>query len=142
MRSLLLALAVLTPSVALASAGAPGAAPNPVMGMLPLLFIFVIFYFLLIRPQKKRMQEHDALVKSAKKGDHVITAGGIFGKVAAVEGDDVLRVEIASGVEVRLVRSTISSIVDKDGKPIPAVPKQAGKNDNVTASTKPVANDN
>lgn len=140
MRYLLLAFAVLTPGVALAAAGA--SAPNPMAGMLPLLFIFVIFYFLLIRPQRKRVLEHEAMVKSAKKGDNVITAGGIFGKVAAVEGDDILRVEIASGVEVRIVRSTISSIVDKDGKPIPAVPKQAGKNDNVTASSKPVANDN
>lgn len=141
MRSLLLAIASLVPSAALADAASGASAPNPITGMLPLIFIFVIFYFLLIRPQKKRMQEHEALVKGAKKGDHVITSGGIFGKITAVE-DDVLRVEIASGVEVRIVRGTISSIVDKDGKPIPAVPKQSGKNDNVTASTKPVANDN
>ena len=110
--------------------------------MLPLLFIFVIFYFLLIRPQKKRMQAHEAMVMATKKGDHVVTSGGILGKVTAVENDDTLRIEIASGVEVRVLRATLTSIVDKDGKPIPAVPKQSGKNDNVTASSKPVANDN
>lgn len=141
MRSLLLAIITLAPGVALAQAAPGSEAPNPIVGLMPLLFIMVIMYFMLIRPQKKRMVAHEEMVKSAKKGDHVITAGGIFGKVTAVE-DDVLRVEIASGVEVRVVRGTISSIVDKDGKPIPAVPKQAGKNDNVTASNKPVANDN
>ena len=141
MRTITLALLSLVPNAAMASA-AGASAPSPITGMLPLLFIFVIFYFLLIRPQKKRMMEHEAMVKAAKKGDHVVTSGGILGKVTAAEGEDTVRVEIASGVEVRILRSTISSIVDKDGKPIPAVPKQSGKNDNVTASTKPVANDN
>lgn len=141
MRSLLLAMLSLAPGVAMASGVSGAEAPNPVVGLMPLVFIMVIMYFLLIRPQKKRMLAHETMVKAAKKGDHVITAGGVFGKITAIE-DEVLRVEIASGVEVRVVRSTISSIVDKDGKPIPAVPKQAGKNDNVTASSKPVANDN
>lgn len=141
MRSLFLAMFSLAPGVALASGAEGAAAPSPVASLLPLVFIMVIMYFLLIRPQKKRLMVHEEMVKTTKKGDHVITAGGIFGKITAVE-DEVLRVEIASGVEVRVVRSTITSVVDKDGKPIPAVPKQAGKNDNVTASSKPVANDN
>lgn len=140
MRSLIIATLSLAPSAAMAQAAS--AAPNPMTSMLPLLFIFVIFYFLLIRPQKKRMQAHEAMVMATKKGDHVVTSGGILGKVTAVENDDTLRIEIASGVEVRVLRATLTSIVDKDGKPIPAVPKQSGKNDNVTASSKPVANDN
>ncbi len=143
MRSLLLAALSLVPHAALvdAAAGAPQA-PSPAASLLPLVFIFVIFYFLLIRPQKKRLAEHQAMVTAAKKGDHVVTSGGILGKVTAVENEETLRVEIASGVEVRVVRSTLTSIVDKDGKPIPPLPKQSGKNDNVTASSKPVANDN
>ncbi len=82
------------------------------------------------------------MVSAAKKGDHVITSGGILGKVTGAEGEDTLKVEIASGIEVRVVRSTITSIVDKEGKPIPPAAKPSGKNDNVTAATKPVANDN
>jgi preprotein translocase subunit YajC len=137
-----LALLAATPVAALAAdAPAAAAAPNPITGLMPLVFVFVIFYFLLIRPQKKRADAHASMVNATKKGDHVITAGGVFGKVAAVE-DDALRVEIASGVEIRVVRSTISSVVDKEGKPIQPLPKPAGKNDNVTASGKPVANDN
>lgn len=136
----IIALAALVPSTAFAQAAAP-AAPSPMASMLPLLFIFVIFYFLLIRPQRKRMQEHDAMIKAVKKGDTVLTSGGIIGRVVNAGDEQTLTVEIASGVEVKVARQMLSNVLDKDGKPIqPAKP--AGKNDNVKASAKAIANDN
>ncbi len=140
---LVIALAALMPSVAFAQAAGAPAAPSPMASMLPLLFIFVIFYFLLISPQRKRMQEHDAMIKAVKKGDTVLTSGGIIGRVVSTSDEQTLTVEIASGVEVKVARSMLSNVLDKDGKPIqPAKPEKAGKNDNVKASAKNVANDN
>jgi preprotein translocase subunit YajC len=71
--------------------------------------MFAIFYFLLIRPQQKRAKEHKALVESIKIGDQIITAGGIHGKVAAVQ-DDTIQVEIATGVKIKLSRSSIVTV--------------------------------
>ena len=79
---------------------------------LPLLLIFVIFYFLMIRPQQKRMKEHQATIAAVKKGDEVVTGGGIRGKVTKVS-DDEAEVEIAQGVRVRVVKSTLSQVLSK-----------------------------
>ncbi len=81
--------------------------------MFPLILIFVIFYFLLIRPQQKRAKEHKLTVANLRRGDQVVTAGGVIGKVTKVIDDDELEVEIAKGVKVKLVRSTITVVLSK-----------------------------
>ena len=99
-----------TPAFAQAAGGAgPGAA---FAQFIPLILIFAIKYFLMIRPQQKRVKQHRAMVEALKKGDHVITQGGILGKVTSVR-DDELEVEIAQGVKVRIVRSTVSQVLSK-----------------------------
>lgn len=80
-------------------------------GILPLVLIFVVFWFLLIRPQQKRMKEHRALIAAVKKGDEVMTAGGIVGKVTkSQEGSPSLEVEIADGVRVQVARGQIAGL--------------------------------
>ena len=86
------------------------------IGILPWLLIFVIFYFLMIRPQQKRMKEHQATIAAVKKGDEVITGGGIRGRVTKVMDDDV-EVEIGQNVRVRIVKATLSHVVTKTAKP-------------------------
>jgi preprotein translocase subunit YajC len=82
----------------------------------PLLLIFVIFYFLLIRPQQKKMRDHADKVGAAKRGDTVVTGGGLIGKVTKVSDDEV-EVEIATGVKVRAVKSTLSDVLTPSAKP-------------------------
>jgi preprotein translocase subunit YajC len=82
------------------------------MRFLPLFLIFGVFYFLLIRPQQKKLEDHNALVKTLKKGDKVITGGGIAGTVTSVSDDEYVMVEIAQGVQVKVARATISGYVD------------------------------
>ena len=84
--------------------------------ILPLLFVFVIFYFLMIRPQQRRMKQHQATIAAVKKGDEVVTAGGIRAKVTKVMEDEV-EVEIAQGVKVKIVKSTLSHVLTKNTKP-------------------------
>ena len=86
------------------------------VGILPWLLIFVIFYVLLIRPQQKRAKEHQAELSSIKKGDEVITGGGLRGRVTKVSEADV-EVEIAQGVKVRAIKSTIAQVVRPTDKP-------------------------
>jgi len=91
------------------SAHAEGTAASASEGfasLIPLLLIMVIFYFLLIRPQQKKLKEHKAMVEATKKGDSIVTAGGIIGKVTDTK-DEVLTVEIAEGVRVKVKRDTI-----------------------------------
>lgn len=86
---------------------APAQQPSIFGSMLPLLLMFAIFYFLLIRPQKKRQQEHQEMLKRLKKGDSVVTAGGVIGTIFALE-DSVLTVEIADKTRIRVVRSQVN----------------------------------
>lgn len=88
------------------AADAAGGASEGFASLIPLVLIMVIFYFLLIRPQQKKLKEHKAMVEATKKGDAVITAGGIIAKVTDVK-DDVLTVEIADGIKVKVKRDTI-----------------------------------
>ena len=81
--------------------------------LIPLLLIFAIMYFLLIRPQQKKIKEHQAMVAALRRGDQVITQGGLIGKVTKVKDDSEIEVEIASGVTVRVVRSTIATVTSK-----------------------------
>jgi preprotein translocase subunit YajC len=80
---------------------------------MPLVLIFVVFYFLLIRPQQKKMKAHRELIAALKRGDKVLTAGGIIGTVVKVEDDNTLLVEIAKDIRVRVARGTISELLDK-----------------------------
>lgn len=100
-----------TPAFAQA-AGAPGET-SMIAQFLPLILVVVIFYFLLIRPQQKRMKEHRTMVENLRRGDHVITAGGIFAKVTRVRDDERIEVEIAEGVKVDIARSTITAVTSK-----------------------------
>ena len=79
----------------------------------PLILIFVIFYFFLIRPQQKRAKEHKAMVAALKRGDEVITSGGIVGKVERVLGNDKIDILISENVTVQVVQSTIQSLLNK-----------------------------
>jgi len=90
------------------AAAQPQAAPSPWANVIMLVVMFAIFYFLLIRPQQKRAKDHKQLVDSLKVGDQVVTAGGVHGKVAAVQ-EDTLMVEIATGVKVKINRASIVS---------------------------------
>jgi preprotein translocase subunit YajC len=90
---------------------------NMFVQLLPFVLIFVIMYFLILRPQQKRTKEHQNLVKNLRRGDTVITSGGLVGKVTKVVDDDQIEVEIADGVRVRQVRSMISGVRAK-GEPV------------------------
>ena len=101
-----------TPAFAQATGADPGGAAVysqfVVMGL-----IFLIFYFLLIRPQQKKMKQHRAMVEALRRGDQVVTSGGIVGKVSKVQEDGMVEVEIADGVKVKVVRHTISQVLNK-----------------------------
>jgi len=83
---------------------------------IPLILIFVIFYFFLIRPQQKKVKEHKDMVKNLKRGDEVITSGGIIGKVDRVFEDDRLEVDIAEGVKVQVIKNTVQGHLKKESK--------------------------
>lgn len=80
---------------------------------IPLILIFGIMYFLLIRPQQKKMKEHQKMVSSLRRGDQVVTQGGLIGKVVKVKENNELEVELAEGVKVRVVQSTIAQVLSK-----------------------------
>ena len=98
------------------AAGEAGGTATMLMSILPWLLIFLIFYMLMIRPQQRRVKEHQAAIAAIKKGDQVITGGGIRGKVTKVS-DDEAEVEIAQGVRIRVVKSTITGVVSPNAKP-------------------------
>ncbi len=80
---------------------------------IPLVLMIAIMYFLLIRPQQRKAKEHRAMVEALRRGDQVITQGGILGKVSRVMDDGIVEVEIADGVKIRVVKATISQVVNK-----------------------------
>jgi preprotein translocase subunit YajC len=90
-------------------AGAPAGGMAAFQQMIPLIFMFAIFYFLLIRPQQKKAKEHKALLEAIKKGDNVITAGGVHGKVNGVE-ENIVTLEIAPGVNIKITKSYIAAV--------------------------------
>lgn len=98
-------------SSAFAQSAAGGAGGFSLQGLLPFVLIFIIFYFLLIRPQQKRVKQHKLMVESLKRGNKVLTAGGILGVVTkAIDGSETVSVEIAPGITVELARQMISEV--------------------------------
>ncbi len=96
-----------------ALAAAPeGGAADPITSLLPLVFIFVVFYFLLIRPQSKKAKEHKQMVESLAKGDEVVTNGGLLGKLTKI-GDNFVELELAEGITVKLQRHAIANVMPK-----------------------------
>ncbi|QIE45352.1 preprotein translocase subunit YajC [Pseudohalocynthiibacter aestuariivivens] len=86
---------------------------NALAQFVPLILIFAIMYFLLIRPQQKKLKSHQAMVSALRRGDQVITQGGIIGKVVKVKDDDEIEVEVATGVKIRVVKSTVAQVLSK-----------------------------
>ena len=98
---------------AYAQAAGAGGAGAAIGSFLPLILIFGIMYFLLIRPQQKKMKELKAMVEALRKGDQVLTQGGIIGKVTKVKEDGEVEVEIADGVKVKVMKHTIAQVMNK-----------------------------
>lgn len=94
-----------------AAAAASSAGASFFIQTIPLVLIFVIFWFLLIRPQQKRMKEHQAQIGAVKKGDRVVTGGGLIGKVTKVTDSEV-EVELGQGIRVTAVKSTLTQVID------------------------------
>ncbi len=111
---------LISPAYAQAAGGGGGA---DFSFLIMMVLLFAVFYFLLIRPQQKKMKTHKAMVESLKRGDKVVTQGGIYGTVTKVVSDAELQVEIAEGVRIRVVKGTISEVLSK---PEPAKAKPAG----------------
>lgn len=97
-----------TPAYAQSAGGTGGLA-----SFVPLILIFAIMYFLLIRPQQKKVKQHKAMVEALRKGDQVVTGGGVIGKVTKVGGDNEVEVEIATGVKIKVIQSTIQTVLNK-----------------------------
>jgi preprotein translocase subunit YajC len=100
-----------TPAYAQAAGGGPGG--FDLFSLLPLVLIFVVFWFLLIRPQQKKMKQHREMIAAVRRGDRVLTGGGIIGTVTKVLNDTEVQVEIAEGVRVKVARATISEVLAK-----------------------------
>lgn len=121
---------------AMAQTAAPGGS-NIILQLMPFILIFAIMYFLIIRPQQKRLKAHREMVSNVKRGDTVVTAGGLIGKVVSVVDDDEIRVDIADGVRVSVVRSTLSDVRPKGE--VRGASKEASQS---AAKTKEIAQDN
>lgn len=102
---------------AVQTAPAPAGGANQfIIGLVPWLLIFVIFWFMMIRPQQRRMRQHQATIAAVKRGDEVVTGGGIRGHVTKVD-DTEAEVEIANGVRIRVIKSTLSAVLTSGTKP-------------------------
>lgn len=95
--------------------GTEGGGGSQITAFLPFILIFVIFYFLILRPQQKQSKQRQEMLKSIKRGDNVITSGGLYGRVLNIV-DDVITLEIAKGVSVRVSRAGISGLAGTDGE--------------------------
>lgn len=90
-----------------------GSGTSVYMNFLPLVLIFAVFYVLIIRPQQRKLDEQTKMIKALRRGDRVITSGGIHGKIARLEGDDILILEIADGVNIKVARSYVTALAAK-----------------------------
>lgn len=100
------------PAVAPAATDVAAASGDSLMRFMPLFLIFMVFYFFLIRPQQKKADQQAAMIKALKKGDKIVTSGGIVGTVTKVDDEAYVMVEIAKDVQIKVVRSTISNLVE------------------------------
>ena len=116
-----------TPAFAQA-AGAAGDTNSMLMSLLPFALIFVIMYFLILKPQQKKLKDHAELVKNIRRGDTVVTNGGMVGKVTKVVDDDQVEIEIADGVKIRQMRQMVSGVRTK-GEPAKDSSKDSSKDD-------------
>ena len=112
---------LISPAYAQATGGLDQSA---LVQFLPLVLIFVVFYFLLIRPQQKKQKEHRTMLDAVRRGDRVVTGGGILGTVSKVVSPDEVEVDLAPNVRVRVLRSTISTVLSK---PDPAAAREAAR---------------
>lgn len=94
------------------TAPAAGGAESSLLSMLPLLLMFVVLYFIMIRPQMKRQKEHKAMIEALAKGDEVVTAGGVLGRVSKL-GETFVHIEVANGVELQIQRSAVVQVLPK-----------------------------
>lgn len=101
---------LISPAYAQAGGGGGG---DILVSLLPIILIFVVFYFLLIRPQQKKVKQHRAMIEALRRGDRVVTSGGIVGQITKVISDGEVEVEIAQGTRVRVIRHTITDVLDK-----------------------------
>ncbi|GAB6053922.1 preprotein translocase subunit YajC [Magnetospira thiophila] len=101
-----------SPAYAQAAGAQPGGMEG-LMSMAPLVLIFVVFYFLLIRPQQKRAKEHKAMLEALRRGDKIVTNGGLIGTITKVVNDDEVMLEIAEGTKVRVMRAMIAQVMAK-----------------------------
>ena len=104
-------------SPAFAQAASPFGGDNMLVSLLPFILIFVIMYFLILRPQQKRAKQHQEMVKNVRRGDTVVTSGGLIGKVTKVIDDDQIEIEIANEVRIRQLRQMLSDVRAK-GEPV------------------------
>ena len=98
---------------AFAQATGSGGFGSTLGSLVPLLLIFIIMYFIIIRPQQKKAKEHNLMVNALKRGDQILTQGGIIGKVSKIKDDSEIEVEIAANTKVRVMRSTVVNVVNK-----------------------------
>ena len=112
---------LISPAYAQATGGLDQSA---LVQFLPLVLIYVVFYFLLIRPQQKKQKEHRTMLDAVRRGDRVVTGGGILGTVSKVVSPDEVEVDLAPNVRVRVLRSTISTVL---AKPDPAAAREAAR---------------
>lgn len=96
-----------------AQQGAVADAPSPLSGMGVLLFIPVVLYLLVFRPNQKKIKEYETMIKALRRGDRIVTGGGVIGVISKIENDEVLVVEIAPEVKIRVMRETISHVINK-----------------------------
>ncbi len=97
------------------AAGQAAHQPNPIASFVPIILIFVVFYFLLIRPQQKRAKQHKEMIQNLKKGDEIITSGGLYGKIVGIT-DEFLTIEVAENVKVKVARSYVSMKLGEQNK--------------------------
>lgn len=133
MRSAVLLALLASPAYAESAA----AAPSPIASFMPIILIIGIFYLLIIRPQSKKYKAHQAMIEAVAKGDKVVTGGGIHGKVMKVSDEGTVTVEIASGTEIVVEKSTLSKVAPKKAASENAPDAKAS-----AAAKKKAANDN
>jgi preprotein translocase subunit YajC len=128
----------ISPAYGQALLGGLGDSAGNLMQFLPLVLIFVVFYFMLIRPQQQRAKQHKQMLSALRRGDRVVTAGGIIATVAKVVSDEEVLLDIAEGTRVRVVRSTLSSVLAKT-EPVAAKDKDADRDGGKDKADAPLA---